>query len=37
MSTDAAVDFARKTDSWSLLFVVILMTVMEIPYIVGAV
>jgi len=37
MSTGAAVGFARKTDSWSLLFVVILMTVMEITYKTGAV
>jgi hypothetical protein len=32
MSSGATVDFAQKTDSWGLLFVMILMTVMEITY-----
>jgi len=37
MSSGAAADFTRKTDAWSLLFVVILMTVMDITYKIGAV
>ena len=37
MSSGAAVAFARKTNLWSLLFVMILMTVMEITYKIGAV
>jgi hypothetical protein len=32
MSTGAAVDFAQKTDTWSLLFLIIFMTVMEGTY-----
>jgi len=30
MNSGAAVDFARKTDPWSFLFIMILMTGMEI-------
>ena len=37
MSTGAAVDFAQKCDNWSLLFVMILMTVMEVICKTGAV
>ena len=37
MSTGAAVDFAQKSHNWSLLFVMILMTVMEITCKRGAV
>jgi hypothetical protein len=37
MSSCAAVDFTQKTDPWSLLFVMILMTVMEITYKTGSV
>ena len=37
MSTGAAVDFARKTDPWGLLFLIILITVMEITNKTGAV
>jgi hypothetical protein len=36
MSSGAAVDCAQKADPWSLLFVMILMTVMEITYKTGA-
>jgi hypothetical protein len=32
MGSGAAVDFAQQTSPWSLLFVMILMTVMEITY-----
>jgi hypothetical protein len=32
MNIDATVDFAQKTDPWRLMFVMILMTVMEITY-----
>ena len=32
MISDATAYFAQKTDPWSLLFVMILMTVMEITY-----
>jgi hypothetical protein len=37
MSSGAAVDFAQKTDPWSLFFVMILMTVMAVTYKTGAV
>jgi hypothetical protein len=37
MSSGAAVDFAQKANPWSLLFVMILMTVMELSYKTGAV
>jgi hypothetical protein len=37
MSSGAGVDFAQKTDPWSLLFVMILMTAMENTYKTGTV
>jgi hypothetical protein len=37
MSSGATVDFAQKTDPWSLLIVMILMTVMEKTYKTGTV
>jgi len=37
MSSGAAVDFAQKADQWRLLFLMILVTVMQITYKTGAV